>query len=68
MTRSILLGYPFVRETPWRSEQAFGDVVERWSAAGFGELLVYYPPETGMPEGAVDPDVFERAIELVRKV
>ena len=23
LTRSILLGYPFVRETPWRSEEAF---------------------------------------------
>jgi alkanesulfonate monooxygenase SsuD/methylene tetrahydromethanopterin reductase-like flavin-dependent oxidoreductase (luciferase family) len=68
LTRSILLGYPFVRETPWRSEEAFRDVVKRWCAAGFDELLVYYPPETGMPDGAVDSDVFERAIELVREV
>ena len=62
LTRSILLGYPFVRETPWRSEQAFGDVVERWSAAGFDELLVYYPPETGMPAGTVGPGIFEQVV------
>jgi alkanesulfonate monooxygenase SsuD/methylene tetrahydromethanopterin reductase-like flavin-dependent oxidoreductase (luciferase family) len=57
--RSILLGYPFVRETPWRSQESFGDVVERWSRAGFDELIVYYPPETAMPEGSVGSGVFE---------
>ena len=62
LTRSILLGYRFVRETPWRSLEAFHDVVERWSQAGFDELLVYYPPETAMPEGSVAPGVFERAL------
>jgi alkanesulfonate monooxygenase SsuD/methylene tetrahydromethanopterin reductase-like flavin-dependent oxidoreductase (luciferase family) len=68
VTRSILLGYRFVRETPWRSEEAFLDVAERWAAAGFDELIVYYPPETAMPEGSVHAGVFERAIELARKV
>lgn len=68
LTRSILLGYPFVSETPWRSEDAFLDVARRWNDAGFDELIVYYPPETGMPEGSVAPTVFERAIELVREV
>jgi alkanesulfonate monooxygenase SsuD/methylene tetrahydromethanopterin reductase-like flavin-dependent oxidoreductase (luciferase family) len=68
LRRSILLGYPFVRETPWRSVDAFNDVVERWSRAGFDELIVYYPPETGMPEGSVAPGVFESAVELVREV
>jgi alkanesulfonate monooxygenase SsuD/methylene tetrahydromethanopterin reductase-like flavin-dependent oxidoreductase (luciferase family) len=59
LMRSILLGYPFVRETPWRSEEAFRDAVERWSRAGFDELIVYYPPETAMPEGSVEPGLFE---------
>jgi alkanesulfonate monooxygenase SsuD/methylene tetrahydromethanopterin reductase-like flavin-dependent oxidoreductase (luciferase family) len=68
LTRSILLGYPFVSETPWRSEDAFLEVARRWNDAGFGELIVYYPPETGMPVGAVARGVFERAIELVREV
>jgi alkanesulfonate monooxygenase SsuD/methylene tetrahydromethanopterin reductase-like flavin-dependent oxidoreductase (luciferase family) len=68
VTRSILLGYRFVRETPWRSEDAFLDVAERWAAAGFDELIVYYPPATAMPAGSVAPGVFERAIELARKV
>ena len=67
LTRSILLGYPFVAETPWRSEAAFLDVVERWQSAGFDELIVYYPPETGMPKGSVAPGVFERAVALVRE-
>ena len=68
LTRSILLGHPFVSETPWRFDEAFLDVARRWSGAGFDELIVYYPPETGMPEGSVAPGVFERAIELVREV
>jgi alkanesulfonate monooxygenase SsuD/methylene tetrahydromethanopterin reductase-like flavin-dependent oxidoreductase (luciferase family) len=67
LTRSILVGYPFVGETPWRSLEAFRELVERWSRAGFDELIVYYPPETGMPEGSVDRGVFDRAVELVRK-
>jgi alkanesulfonate monooxygenase SsuD/methylene tetrahydromethanopterin reductase-like flavin-dependent oxidoreductase (luciferase family) len=68
LTRSILLGYPFVGETPWRSENAFLDVAGRWSDAGFDELIVYYPPQTGMPESSVDPAVFERATDLIREV
>jgi alkanesulfonate monooxygenase SsuD/methylene tetrahydromethanopterin reductase-like flavin-dependent oxidoreductase (luciferase family) len=58
--RSALIGYPFVAETPWRSVEAFHDFVGRWQEAGFEELIVYYPPEFGMPEGAVTPGVFER--------
>lgn len=68
LTRSILLGYPFVSETPWRSDDAFLDVARRWREAGFDELIAYYPPETGMPVGSVTPGVFERAIGLVREV
>lgn len=59
--RSALIGYPFVAETPWRSDDAFQDFAGRWQDAGFQELIVYYPPETGMPEGTVTPGVFERA-------
>jgi alkanesulfonate monooxygenase SsuD/methylene tetrahydromethanopterin reductase-like flavin-dependent oxidoreductase (luciferase family) len=68
LTRSILLGYPFVAETPWRSEEAFLDVARRWRSAGFDELIVYYPPETGMPAGSVAPGTFERAVDLLREV
>jgi alkanesulfonate monooxygenase SsuD/methylene tetrahydromethanopterin reductase-like flavin-dependent oxidoreductase (luciferase family) len=60
--RSALIGYPFVAETPWQSDEAFADVVGRWQDAGFEEIVFYYPPETGMPEGAVTPGVFERAL------
>jgi len=60
--RSILLGYHgFIPETPWRSDEAFADVVERWGEAGFDEAVFYYPPDTNMPEGTVTPGVFERA-------
>jgi alkanesulfonate monooxygenase SsuD/methylene tetrahydromethanopterin reductase-like flavin-dependent oxidoreductase (luciferase family) len=59
--RSALIGYPFVAETPWRSDDAFADFAGRWGEAGFEELIVYYPPETGMPEGSVAPGVFDRA-------
>jgi alkanesulfonate monooxygenase SsuD/methylene tetrahydromethanopterin reductase-like flavin-dependent oxidoreductase (luciferase family) len=60
--RSVLIGYPFIAETPWQSDEAFADVVGRWQDAGFEEIVFYYPPETGMPEGAVTPGVFERAL------
>jgi alkanesulfonate monooxygenase SsuD/methylene tetrahydromethanopterin reductase-like flavin-dependent oxidoreductase (luciferase family) len=60
--RSALLGYhAFVSETPWRSDEAFAEVVDRWRKAGFDELVFYYPPETVMPAGTVAPGVFERA-------
>jgi alkanesulfonate monooxygenase SsuD/methylene tetrahydromethanopterin reductase-like flavin-dependent oxidoreductase (luciferase family) len=65
--RSALIGYPFVAETPWRSDEAFRDFVGRWADAGFEELIVYYPAATGMPEGSVTPGVFERALELLSK-
>jgi alkanesulfonate monooxygenase SsuD/methylene tetrahydromethanopterin reductase-like flavin-dependent oxidoreductase (luciferase family) len=61
--RSALLGYhAFVPETPWRSDEAFAEVVERWRGAGFDELVFYYPPDTNMPEGSVRPGVFEQAL------
>lgn len=60
--RSALIGYPFVAETPWRSDEAFEEFVGRWQDAGFEELVVYYPPETAMPDGTVAPGVFERAV------
>ena len=60
--RSTLLGYhAFVAETPWRSDEAFADVVGRWREAGFDEIVFYYPPDTNMPEGTVRAGVFERA-------
>jgi len=62
--RSVLLGYhAFVPETPWRSDEAFADVVERWRDAGFEEIVFYYPPDTNMPAGTVAEGVFERAFQ-----
>jgi alkanesulfonate monooxygenase SsuD/methylene tetrahydromethanopterin reductase-like flavin-dependent oxidoreductase (luciferase family) len=60
--RSALIGYPFVGETPWRSENVFQDLVGRWQEAGFEELIFFYPVEWGMPEGSVEPDLFERVL------
>jgi alkanesulfonate monooxygenase SsuD/methylene tetrahydromethanopterin reductase-like flavin-dependent oxidoreductase (luciferase family) len=60
--RSALIGYSFVAETPWRSDEAFADFAGRWQDAGFEELIVNYPPETAMPEGSVSQGVFERAL------
>jgi alkanesulfonate monooxygenase SsuD/methylene tetrahydromethanopterin reductase-like flavin-dependent oxidoreductase (luciferase family) len=60
--RSVLIGYPFIAEMPWQSDDTFADVVGRWQDAGFEEIVFYYPPETGMPEGSVTPGVFERAL------
>jgi alkanesulfonate monooxygenase SsuD/methylene tetrahydromethanopterin reductase-like flavin-dependent oxidoreductase (luciferase family) len=63
VVRSMLLGYhAFVSETPWRSDEAFAEVVARWEDAGFDELVFYYPPDTNMPAGTVEPGVFERAV------
>jgi alkanesulfonate monooxygenase SsuD/methylene tetrahydromethanopterin reductase-like flavin-dependent oxidoreductase (luciferase family) len=63
--RSVLIGYPFVGETPWRSEAALRDVVERWAAIGVEELVFYYPAELAMPEGSVEPGLFERAFREI---
>ena len=64
VVRSALLGYhAFVSETPWQSDEAFADLVDRWGDAGFDELVFYYPPDTDMPDGTVTPGVFERAIQ-----
>lgn len=65
LARSILLGYPYVRETPWRSEEAFLDVVEHWRAAGFDEIVLYYPPTVHMPEGSVEDGLFDRIVSEV---
>jgi alkanesulfonate monooxygenase SsuD/methylene tetrahydromethanopterin reductase-like flavin-dependent oxidoreductase (luciferase family) len=59
--RSALIGYPFVGETPFASDDAFADVVGRWGEAGFEELVFYYQPKWGTPPGKVSPGVFERA-------
>ena len=60
LRRSILLGYLYVHETPWRSERDFHEVVERWAGAGMEELFFVYPPHAAMPEGAVEDGLFER--------
>jgi alkanesulfonate monooxygenase SsuD/methylene tetrahydromethanopterin reductase-like flavin-dependent oxidoreductase (luciferase family) len=54
-------GRTVIPETPWRSDQAFAEVVERWRAVGFDEIVFYYPPDTNMPDSTVTPGVFERA-------
>jgi len=62
LRRSIVLGYLYVRETPWRSEADFGEVVDRWRNAGMDELVFVYPPHAAMPEGAVEEGLFERVL------
>ncbi len=57
-----MLGYLYVRETPWRSEADFGEVVDRWRNAGMDELVFVYPPHAAMPEGAVEEGLFERVL------
>ncbi len=60
LRRSILIGHLYVRETPWRSEDAFHEVVRRWESAGMDEIVFVHPPHAAMPEGAVEPGLFER--------
>jgi len=63
--RSALVGYPFVAETPWRSEDAWHDFVGRWEEAGFEELVLFYPWDWQMPEGSVEPGLAERMLGKV---
>jgi alkanesulfonate monooxygenase SsuD/methylene tetrahydromethanopterin reductase-like flavin-dependent oxidoreductase (luciferase family) len=65
LTRSILLGYLWVRETPWRSEDAFLEVVERWRGAGMDEIVFVHPPQAAMPDGAVAEGVFGHVARAV---
>ena len=60
--RSALIGHPFNGETPWRSDEALADVVGRWEDAGFDELVFFYPTEWEMPDGSVEPGLFERML------
>jgi alkanesulfonate monooxygenase SsuD/methylene tetrahydromethanopterin reductase-like flavin-dependent oxidoreductase (luciferase family) len=60
--RSALVGYPFIAETPWLSEEAFHDFVGRWEEAGFEELVLYYPWDWRMPEGSVEFGLPERML------
>lgn len=60
--RSALVGYPFIAETPWHSEEAFHDFVGRWEEAGFEELVLFYPWDWRMPEGSVEPGLPERML------
>lgn len=60
VTRSILIAHPFISETPWRSEECFRSMIARWEGAGMNEIVVYYPPGTGMPADSVEPGLFER--------
>jgi alkanesulfonate monooxygenase SsuD/methylene tetrahydromethanopterin reductase-like flavin-dependent oxidoreductase (luciferase family) len=61
VVRSVLLGYPFIAQKLWESDEGWAEAVGVWAEAGFDELIVYYPPEWGMPAGSVAPGVFERA-------
>jgi alkanesulfonate monooxygenase SsuD/methylene tetrahydromethanopterin reductase-like flavin-dependent oxidoreductase (luciferase family) len=61
--RSVLLGYHYIREQPFRSADAFADVVEAWRVIGMDEIIFYYPPKlNGPPEQPVDRDRFERIV------
>jgi alkanesulfonate monooxygenase SsuD/methylene tetrahydromethanopterin reductase-like flavin-dependent oxidoreductase (luciferase family) len=60
VTRSALIGYSFVAETPFRSREAFDEFVAAYEDAGVDELILYWPPDFAMPEGAVEPGLFER--------
>ena len=63
VTRSILLGYhAFIPETPWRSDEAFAEVVGRWAEAGFDELGLLLPAGHEHARGhRSKPGMFERA-------
>ena len=58
--RSALIGHSFVHETPFRSREAFDEFVAAYEAAGVEELILYWPPEFAMPDGAVEPRLFEQ--------
>jgi alkanesulfonate monooxygenase SsuD/methylene tetrahydromethanopterin reductase-like flavin-dependent oxidoreductase (luciferase family) len=58
--RSALIGHSFVAETPFRSHEAFDEFVAAYEEAGIDELILYWPPEFAMPEGSVQPGLFEK--------
>ena len=58
--RSALIGHSFVDETPFRSKEAFDEFASAYEDAGVQELILYWPPEFAMPDGAVEPGLFER--------
>jgi len=64
--RSVLLGYGFIAEEPFRSKDAFAEVVEAWREIGMDEIVFYDPHERNAPPGStIDPDVYERIVRDV---
>jgi len=60
VTRSALIGHSFAAETPFRSREAFDEFVAAYEDAGVEELILYWPPDFAMPDGAVESGLFER--------
>jgi alkanesulfonate monooxygenase SsuD/methylene tetrahydromethanopterin reductase-like flavin-dependent oxidoreductase (luciferase family) len=64
--KSLLLGYGFIAEQPFRSADSFTEVVDAWRAIGIDEIVFFYPPELVAPPGQhVDVDLFERIVREV---
>lgn len=61
--KSLLLGYGFIAEEPFRSLDAFHEVIDAWRAIGIDEIVFFYPPDLVAPPGEpVDVELFERIV------
>lgn len=61
--KSLLLGHGFIAEDPFRSLDAFHEVVDAWRAIGIDEIVFFYPPDLVAPPGKpVDVALFERIV------
>jgi alkanesulfonate monooxygenase SsuD/methylene tetrahydromethanopterin reductase-like flavin-dependent oxidoreductase (luciferase family) len=59
VARSLLVGYGWIAETPFASDEAFRSFVTRYSEAGIEEFIFYYPPNLFYPEGTVTQGLFQ---------
>jgi alkanesulfonate monooxygenase SsuD/methylene tetrahydromethanopterin reductase-like flavin-dependent oxidoreductase (luciferase family) len=65
--RALLIGSAATTATPmWESLDAARRVIDGYCELGIDDFVLYHPPETVWPDGAVRPEVFEQLVTSYR--
>jgi alkanesulfonate monooxygenase SsuD/methylene tetrahydromethanopterin reductase-like flavin-dependent oxidoreductase (luciferase family) len=65
--RALLIGSAATTATPmWESLDSARRLIDSYHDLGIDDFVLYYPPQTVWPDGAVRPEVFEQLIASYR--
>lgn len=65
--RALLIGSAATTATPmWESLDSARRLIDSYSELGIDDFVLYYPPQTVWPAGAVRPGVFEQLVASYR--